>query len=214
MFLLNTHAESSPPIVCLCEEPVIYNCLVFVAIASMDDNGLFQKPSSHDPPVYRPTITETFGLHHFPQGVYELQHDWCTVIISNDNAPLVQGLFSPETGQPWTLTLLLINIYLMQSVYNPYKKVCFWLYWLVLVQSGIVMPRCSCVLFLSRPSTRHGCEQEIRWTVQANVPLSHDYTAWDDVSITERQSSVCWRQWVTVCRKIVYTLNLTFTLKL
>lgn len=89
----------------------------------MDDNGLFPKPSSHDPPVYRPTITETFGLHHFPQGVYELQHDWCTVIIRNDNAPLVQGFFSPETGQPWTLTLLLINIYLKQSVYNPYISV-------------------------------------------------------------------------------------------
>lgn len=43
-------------------------CLVFFsAIAAMEDIGLHPKPSN-DPPVHRPTVTETFGLHHIPPG--------------------------------------------------------------------------------------------------------------------------------------------------
>ena len=41
--------------------------LFFLAIAAMEDIGLHPKPTN-DPPVHRPTVTETFGLHHIPPG--------------------------------------------------------------------------------------------------------------------------------------------------
>lgn len=44
--------------------------MCFLAIAAMEDIGLHPKPTN-DPPVHRPTGTETSGLQHTPPGVYE-----------------------------------------------------------------------------------------------------------------------------------------------
>ncbi|KAF3692311.1 hypothetical protein EXN66_Car007987 [Channa argus] len=42
----------------------VFKC-VTLSIAAMEDIGLLPKPTS-DPPVHRPTVTETFGYHHIP----------------------------------------------------------------------------------------------------------------------------------------------------
>ncbi|XP_044063699.1 uncharacterized protein LOC122881504 isoform X2 [Siniperca chuatsi] len=42
----------------------VFKCIT-LSIAAMEDIGLLPKPTN-DPPVHRPTVTETFGLHHIP----------------------------------------------------------------------------------------------------------------------------------------------------
>ncbi|XP_074508789.1 uncharacterized protein LOC141778426 isoform X1 [Sebastes fasciatus] len=42
----------------------VFRCIT-LSIAAMEDIGLHPKPTN-DPPVHRPTATETFGLHHIP----------------------------------------------------------------------------------------------------------------------------------------------------
>ncbi|XP_059195562.1 uncharacterized protein LOC131976512 [Centropristis striata] len=42
----------------------VFKCIT-LSIAAMEDIGLHPK-ATNDPPVHRPTVTETFGLHHIP----------------------------------------------------------------------------------------------------------------------------------------------------
>ncbi|XP_033497543.1 uncharacterized protein LOC117266442 [Epinephelus lanceolatus] len=42
----------------------VFKCIT-LSIAAMEDIGLHPKPTN-DPPVHRPTVSETFGLHHIP----------------------------------------------------------------------------------------------------------------------------------------------------
>ncbi|XP_023140226.2 uncharacterized protein LOC111577930 [Amphiprion ocellaris] len=42
----------------------VFKCIT-LSIAAMEDIGLSPKPTN-DPPVHRPTVSETFGLHHIP----------------------------------------------------------------------------------------------------------------------------------------------------
>ncbi|XP_056237866.1 uncharacterized protein LOC130172917 isoform X1 [Seriola aureovittata] len=42
----------------------VFKCIT-LSIAAMEDIGLLPKPTN-DPPVHRPTVTETLGLHHIP----------------------------------------------------------------------------------------------------------------------------------------------------
>ncbi|XP_031723387.1 uncharacterized protein LOC116394443 [Anarrhichthys ocellatus] len=42
----------------------VFRCIT-LSIAAMEDVGLHPKPTN-DPPVHRPTVTETFGRHHMP----------------------------------------------------------------------------------------------------------------------------------------------------
>ncbi|XP_071325685.1 uncharacterized protein [Trachinotus anak] len=44
----------------------VFKCIT-LSIAAMEDIGLHPKPTN-DPPVHRPTVTETLGLHHVPPG--------------------------------------------------------------------------------------------------------------------------------------------------
>ncbi|XP_067456786.1 uncharacterized protein [Thunnus thynnus] len=42
----------------------VFKCIT-LSIAAMEDIGLLPKPTN-DPPLHRPTVSETFGLHHMP----------------------------------------------------------------------------------------------------------------------------------------------------
>ncbi|XP_029928354.1 uncharacterized protein LOC115373878 [Myripristis murdjan] len=42
----------------------VFKCIT-LSFAAMEDIGVLPKPTN-DPPVHRPTVTETFGLHHVP----------------------------------------------------------------------------------------------------------------------------------------------------
>ncbi|XP_051263630.1 uncharacterized protein LOC127367642 isoform X1 [Dicentrarchus labrax] len=71
----------------------VFKCIT-LSIAAMEDIGLHPKPTN-DPPVHRPTVTETFGLHHIPP-----DHLHVTDANRKSDGPSKKRSHSVMTAQP------------------------------------------------------------------------------------------------------------------